>query len=255
MLGPDDAIVQRVLGKKSPRQLATEVVKGTKLGDPKTRLALKAGGAAALDMSKDPMIALARLIDPDARAIRARFESIEATITSESARLARARFTFTGTSTYPDATFSPRLSFGSIKGWTEANGDGGTKAIPAFTHFAGVYERATGAFPFELPKSWTTARPRLDLQTRFDQVSDNDIIGGNSGSPLLNQNAEVVGLIFDGNIASLGGAYYFDDATNRAVSVHSSALLQALDRIYGAKRVLDEILPSGTPASSAAGLH
>ena len=255
MLGPDDALVQKVLGKKSPRQLATEVVRGTKLGDPKTRLALKAGGAAAVDASHDPMIVLARLVDPDARAIRSRFESVDAIITSESAKLARGRFAFTGTGTYPDATFSLRLSFGTIRGWTEPNGDGGTRTVPAFTHFAGAYERATGVAPFELPKSWVSARPRLDLQTPFDQVSDNDIIGGNSGSPLLNQKAEVVGLIFDGNIASLGGDYFYDGATNRAVSVHSSALLQALDRIYGAKRVLDEILPAGAPASSASGFH
>ncbi len=255
MLGPDDALVQKVLGKKSPRQLATEAVRGTKLGDPKARLALKTGGAAAVDASKDPMIVLARLVDPDARAIRARFESVDAIITSESAKLARGRFALTGTGTYPDATFSPRVSFGTIKGWTEPNGDGGTKTVPAFTHFSGVYERATGVAPFELPKSWVSARPRLDLQTPFDQASDNDIIGGNSGSPLLNQKAEVVGLIFDGNIASLGGDYFYDAAINRAVSVHSSALLQALDRIYGAKRVLDEIAPAGTPTSSASGFH
>jgi hypothetical protein len=202
------------------------------------------------------MIELARAVDPDARAIRARYEQdVDGTITSESAKLARAHFAFTGTSTYPDATFSLRLSFGSIKGWTEATGLGSTVSVPAFTHFAGIYERATGAFPFELPKSWIAAKPRLDLQVPFDQVSDNDIIGGNSGSPLVNQKAEIVGLIFDGNIASLGGDYFFDDATNRAVSVHSSALLQALDRIYGAKRVLAEIAPSAATSSSAAGLH
>jgi hypothetical protein len=256
MLGPDDALVKNVLGKKSPRQLATEAVKGTKLGDPKARLALKAGGAMALDASKDPMIELARIVDPDTRAIRTHFEQdVDGTITSESAKLARARFALAGISIYPDATFSPRLSYGSIKGWTEANGLGASVSVPPFTHFAGVYERATGAFPFELPKSWIASQPRLNLEVPFDQASDNDIIGGNSGSPLLNQKAEIVGLIFDGNIASLGGDYFFDDATNRAVSVHSSALLQALDRIYGAKRVLGEIAPSAPPSSAASGLQ
>lgn len=256
MLGPDDALVKKVLGEKSPRQLATEVVKGTKLGDPKTRLALKSGGAAALDASHDPMIELARAVDPDARAIRIRYEQeVDGVVTSQSARLARARFAFTGTSTYPDATFSPRLSFGAIKGWTEPKGEGGTRTVPAFTYFAGAYERATGTFPFELPKSWVAARTRLDLQTPFDQVSDNDIIGGNSGSPLINQKAEVVGLIFDGNLPSLGGDYRFDDAIDRAISVHSTALLQALDRIYSAKRVLEEIVPGGSAASSASGSH
>jgi hypothetical protein len=256
LLGPDDPVVKKVLGRQSPRQLATDAVRGTKLGEAKARLALKTGGAAALAASKDPMIELARLVDSDARAIRARFEQeVDAVLTSESAKLARARFALFGTSTYPDATFSPRLSYGSIKGWTEPDGVGGTHVVPAFTRFAGAYERATGAFPFELPKSWLTARSRLDLQTPFDQASDNDIIGGNSGSPLINQKAEVVGLIFDGNIASLGGDFRFDESVDRAVSVHSSGILQALDRIYGAKRVLDEIGPGGAPASSASGLH
>jgi Peptidase S46 len=256
MLGADDALVKKILGKKSPRQVATEVVKGTKLGDPKVRLALKTGGTAALSASKDPMVELASIVDPDSRAIRTRFEQdVDAIITRESAKLARAHFAFTRTSTYPDATFSPRLSYGTIKGWTEPDSVGGTRPVPAFTHFAGVYERATGVFPFELPKSWVAARPRLDLQTPFDQVSDNDIIGGNSGSPLINQKAEVVGLIFDGNSASLGGDYRFEDATNRAISVDSSALLQALDRIYRAKRVLDEIAPSGSVNSSGSGFH
>ncbi len=255
MLGPDDPLVKKVLGKQSPRQVATQAVKGTKLGEPKARAALKAGGAAALAASKDPMIELAGIVDAEARAVRSRFEQeVDAVVTSESAKLAHAHFALTGSGTYPDATFSPRLSYGTIKGWSEPDGQGGTRTVPPFTHFAGTYDRATGVFPFELPKSWVAARSRLDLQTPFDQVSDNDIIGGNSGSPLINQKAEVVGLIFDGNIASLGGDYRFDDSTDRAVSVHSSALLQALDRIYGAKRVLDEIAP-GTPGGSGAGSH
>jgi hypothetical protein len=200
------------------------------------------------------MLQLAGAVDADARAIRLRYEQeVDGIVISESAKLARARFTFTGTSVYPDATFSPRLSFGVIKGWSEPNGKGGTRTVPAFTHFAGAYERATGSFPFELPKSWVVARPRLDLETPFNQVSDNDIIGGNSGSPLINQRAEVVGLIFDGNIASLGGDYRFDDAIDRAVSVHSSAILQALDRISGARRVQEEIVPTGSPGSSGSG--
>ena len=255
-LGADDAFVKKVLGQKSPRQVATAAVRGTKLGDRKLRMALRSGGSAALAASKDPMIELATLVDPDARAIRAKYEQeVDAVVVRESAKLARARFALGGTSTYPDATFSPRLSFGTIKGWTESTGLGGTRTVPAFTYFSGVFERATGVFPFALPKSWLAARSRLDLQTPLDQASDNDIIGGNSGSPLLNQRAEVVGLIFDGNIPSLGGDYYFDDATNRAVSVNSNGLLQALDRIYGAKRILEEIAPSGAPASSGVGTH
>ena len=249
LLGSDDALVKKVLGGRSPRQLATEVVTGTKLSDAKVRLALKAGGPSALAASTDPMIALARLVEPDARAMRQRYEqNVEAVVTRESAKLARAYFALGGFSTYPDATFSPRLSYGAITGWTEPDGIGAARTVPAFTNFAGAFEHATGVAPFELPKSWLAARSGLDLETPLDQVSDNDIIGGNSGSPLLNQKAEVVGLVFDGNSASLGGDYFFNALTNRAVSVHSSALLQALDRIYGAKRLLDEIASAnGTP--------
>jgi len=254
LLGPEDPLVKKVLGNKSPRDVATQAVMGTKLGDPNVRLALKAGRSAALAASTDPMVALARLVEPEARAARQRYEQeVEAVVTRESAKLARAHFALSGISTYPDATFSPRLSYGTMKGWTEPDGSGGSRTVPAFTNFAGAFEHATGLAPFELPNSWVAARSRLDLETPLNQVSDNDIIGGNSGSPLINQKAEVVGLVFDGNSASLGGDYFFNGASNRAVSVHSSALLHALDRIYGAKPLLDEIAPPNVPAPVGSG--
>jgi hypothetical protein len=161
---------------------------------------------------------------------------VESTLIGGLEKLAKARFAVYGTSIYPDATFTLRLSYGSVKGWME-NG----KTVPPFTILGGAFERATGRDPFALPQSWLEAKPKLDLQTRFNFVSTNDIIGGNSGSPIINKDAELVGLIFDGNIHSLGGNYGFDDSLNRAVSVHSSAILQALEKIYGARRILDEL--------------
>jgi hypothetical protein len=221
----------------SPRDLATETVKRTTLKDVAARKALLDGGQAAVNSSPDPMIALAKLVNPIATKIRKQMEDeVESTLIGGLEKLAKARFAVYGTSIYPDATFTLRLSYGSVKGWME-NG----KTVPPFTILGGAFERATGRDPFALPQSWLEAKPKLDLQTRFNFVSTNDIIGGNSGSPIINKDAELVGLIFDGNIHSLGGNYGFDDSLNRAVSVHSSAILQALEKIYGARRILDEL--------------
>jgi hypothetical protein len=151
-------------------------------------------------------------------------------------KLGAARFAVYGTSIYPDATFTLRLSYGSVKGWVE-NG----KAVPPFTNMDGAFERHTGAEPFALPKSWLDKRAQINPRTPFNFVTTNDIIGGNSGSPVINKEAELVGLIFDGNIHSLGGAYGFDANLNRAVAVHSSAIVEALRSIYGANAILAEI--------------
>jgi hypothetical protein len=184
-------------------------------------------------------------VDPDARAVRKVWEQdIEASSKKAHEVIAEARFAVQGRTTYPDATFTLRLTYGQVKGWKE-----GTREVPPFTTFAGAFERATGRDPFALPEGWLRARDRLDLGTRFDFVTTNDIIGGNSGSPVVNRNAEIVGLIFDGNIHSLGGEYGFDPATNRAVAVHSDALLEALSRIYGAQRIVSELQPSGRAAA------
>jgi hypothetical protein len=237
-LGPDDPFVRKVLGKKSPDELARELVKGTKLADPKVRKALFEGGKAAVDASKDPMIELARLVDPDARAVRKRYEDeVEAVVKQASEKIAKARFAAYGTSVYPDATFTLRLSFGVVKGWMEHG-----RAVSPVTTLAGAFERATGREPFALPKSWLAAKPRLDLATPLDFATTNDIIGGNSGSPVVNRDAEVVGLIFDGNIHSLGGDYAYDPTDNRAVAVESTAIAEALGKIYGAGRIQSELL-------------
>jgi hypothetical protein len=236
-LGADDPFVKKVLGKESPEQLAKRVIEGTKLDDLALRKQLFEGGKKAIDASNDPLLELARRIDPDARAVRKDFEDkVEAVETKAGELLAKARFEVYGTSIYPDATGSHRLSFGTIKGYPE-NG----KTVKPVTTFAGAFERHTGQEPFALPASWLSAKSKLDLSTPFDFASDNDIIGGNSGSPVINKDAEIVGLIFDGNIQSLGGDYGFDPVTNRAVSVHSAALLEALGKIYGATRVVDEL--------------
>ena len=153
-------------------------------------------------------------------------------------KIAKARFQLEGTSNYPDATFTLRLSYGSVEGYDE-NG----RHVNPITFMGGSFERATGRDPFALPKSWIVAKDdgRLNLGTPFDLATSNDIIGGNSGSPLFSPKLEIVGLIFDGNIESLGGEYWFDPRVNRAISVSSPALIEALDHIYGASRIVGEI--------------
>lgn len=241
-LGADHPFVKKVLGKESPATLASRVIKGTKLKDLGARKSLycKEKDAAckkALDASTDPLIELARRIDGDARAIRKRYEeNVESVETKNGELIAKARFQVYGTSIYPDATGTHRLSYGTIAGYS-ANG----KWVKPSTTFRGAFDRHTGEEPFALPASWLAAKSKLDMSTPFDFASTNDIIGGNSGSPIFNKNAEIVGLIFDGNIESLGGDYGFDPAVNRAVSVHSAALLEALGKIYGVTRLVDEL--------------
>ena len=236
-LGVDDATVRAVLGKQSPEVMAARMVKETTLGDPAVRKALWEGGQAAIDASKDPFILLARQVDPEARALRKRYETeVEAIEDKNAELLSQARFEKFGTSVYPDATFTLRLSDGVVKGWDE-------KGIPVspFTELGGAYARATGYEPFALPQTWLDAKSRVNLAQRFDFVTTNDIIGGNSGSPVINRAGEVVGLVFDGNIHSLGGAYWYDERSNRTVAVHSGAIMEALGKIYGADRIVKEL--------------
>ncbi len=237
-LGADDPFVHEVLGRKSPDQLARELVDGSrKLADPSVRMALWKGGEKAIHNSEIPMIELARRIQPIADKLRREYENqVEAPMRKASEAIAQARLARDGTSGYPDATFTLRLSYGTVKGWMEKG-----KMVPPFTHFAGLYRRATGAPPFQLPESWIKARPHLDLSTPMDFVTDNDIIGGNSGSPVINREGRVVGLIFDGNIHSLGGNFYFNDADNRAVAVDTAALDQALRKVYHQNRLAEEL--------------
>ena len=184
-------------------------------------------------------------VDPTARAIRKRYEDeVTAPIQKATERIALARFAMSGTSVYPDATLTLRLSPGVIKGWQE-----GDHQVAPYTDFAGLFARSTGVDPFKVPDTWISAKDRgvLNLNQRFDQVSTNDIIGGNSGSPLIDRNAEVVGLVFDGNIHSIGGDFAYDETDNRTVSVNSGAIIEALRHVYGANAIVDELLRTSAP--------
>jgi hypothetical protein len=238
VFSPDDQRIRRIFGKQSPREIAMAAVRGSHLGDLALRKALMEGKQSVVD-STDPMIALARLADPIAREARKQYEyEVESVVRAGRETLGKARFAVYGTSLYPDATFTLRLSYGTVKGWVESG-----SAVPPFTNFGGAFERSTGSDPYALPQSWLDAKSRLNLDTRLNFVTDNDIIGGNSGSPVVNKDGEIVGLIFDGNIHSLGGDYGFDESLNRAVAVHSGGILHALDQIYNQKRVLSELMP------------
>jgi hypothetical protein len=237
VLGPDDQIVRQLLSKESPETLATKLISETKLADASVRKSLWEGGTQAIQASTDPMIVLARSIDAEARALRKVYEDeIQAPVTAGQERIARARFAAFGTETYPDATFTLRLSYGAVKGWTEK----GENIVP-FTKLERLYERATGQPPFQLPQTWLDAKSKLDLNTPFNYVSTNDIVGGNSGSPLIDAEGRLVGLAFDGNIHSLSGNYWYDAEKNRAVAVHPAIIVMALRDVYGAKELVSEI--------------
>jgi Peptidase S46 len=236
-LGVDDPFVRKVLGKRSPEELAGALVRRTRLKDVRLRKALWVGGEAAVNASRDPMIELARRIDADGRALRQRYEEqVEAVLRQSGEIVARARFALGGAASYPDATFTLRLSHGRVEGFEE---DG--RPVRPFTRLGGAFERATGRDPFALPASWLRARPRLDLSTPFNFCTSNDIVGGNSGSPVIDREARVVGLAFDGNIHSLGGTYGFEEKLNRTVALDSAAILEALEKIYRADRLLQEL--------------
>ena len=238
-LGADDPFVKRVLARASPREVATALVKGTRLKDIAQRQALFKGGAEAIGASADPLIRFAREVDLDAREVRRIYEAeVEGPVERNKELIAKAYFAVFGKTTYPDATDTLRLSYGTVRGWTK-NG----KAVRPLTVLGGAFERATGREPFELPKTWIAAKPKLDLATPFNLTTDNDILGGNSGSPLIDKNGEAVGLVFDGNLDSLAGDYGYEESNNRCVVLHTAAILEALDKIYGAKRVVEELRP------------
>lgn len=236
-LGPDDPIVRKLLGQESPDTLAAQLVTATKLSDPAVRKALWEGGADALAASSDPMIALAREIDPTARELRKIYEDeVQGPVAAAQEKIAAARFAVLGSNTYPDATFTLRVSYGAVQGWTEKG-----EQIEPFTYLERLYERATGKAPFRLPQIWLDAHERLDMRTPFNFVTTNDIVGGNSGSPLLDAQGRIVGLAFDGNIHSIAGSYWYDPQMNRAVAVHPAIILTALREVYGVGALADEL--------------
>lgn len=236
-LGPDHPVVRRLLSEESPKSLAAKLVSGSKLADPAERMRLWQGGSAAIGASKDPMILLAQQVDAEARAVRKRYENeVEAPIQAASEKIAAARFAAYGASVYPDATFTLRLNFGTVQGWNEKG-----SPVPPFTTLSRAFERATGKEPFRIPDSWLKVKDRLNPETKFNLSTNNDIVGGNSGSPLIDANARIVGLIFDGNIHSISGSYWFDAQKNRSVAVHPAIIVEALDKVYGAKALLKEL--------------
>jgi Peptidase S46 len=236
-LGPDHPLVRRLLAKDSPDTLTTRLVAETKLDDPLVRKQLWEGGKTAIDASRDPMITLARALDGDSRAIRKQFEDeVEAPMSAASEKIAAERFKAYGTHVYPDATFTLRLNYGTVQGWME----NGTPVDP-FTHLDRAFERATGVSPFKIPDSWMTVQSELDMHTPFCISTTSDIVGGNSGSPLIDAQGRIVGLMFDGNIHSISGDYWFDTAKNRAIALHPAIIREALDKVYKAKSLLAEL--------------
>ena len=239
LLAVDDPSVKTLLGKNSPEELAESLVAGTKLADPEQRRLLWTGGKSAVDAFTDPLIRFVSATDPDARAVRREYEiKIEGPLMKANERIARARFALSGgTPTYPDGTFTLRLTYGKVAGWTYQD-----KTIEPYTKLGGIFDRATGAEPFVLPKRWLDAKLQLALDTPFDASTDHDIIGGNSGSPVVDREGRVVGVVFDGNIHSLGGEYGYDARLNRAISVMTPAIEEALRRVYHMDRIMDEVL-------------
>jgi hypothetical protein len=224
------------LGKDSPETLAARLVK-TKLGDPAVRKALWEGGEKAIAESDDPMIVYYRKVEPAARAILKEYrERVSAVLGPAKEKVAKARFALYGTGIYPDANFSLRLSYGKVAGWLE----GETEVAP-FTYLGGLWDRATGQDPFVLPPRWVDARKTVDENQVLDFATTNDIIGGNSGSPMITADLKVVGAAFDGNIHSLGGAFFFDETNNRTIGVSTVAILEALRNIYKADYLVKEL--------------
>jgi hypothetical protein len=239
-LGKDDPYVQAILQGGDVDAVVHTLVDGTKLADPAFRKSLLNGGEAAVAASTDPMIVAARRVDPIARETTRRLrDTISSVLTRASENLGKARFLVYGKDAYPDATFTLRLSYGTVEGYPY----NGTIA-PPFTTFYGLYDRAIGFSnkpPFDLTPKQAANRDKLDLSTPLDFVCTGDIIGGNSGSPVVNRDGELVGLIFDGNIESMAGDFVYDGTRNRAVAVHSAGMIEGLRKVYNASALADEL--------------
>ena len=240
-LGANDPLLKLLLDGKSPKDAAETLVRGSKLADPEVRRKLVEGGEAALAASTDTMIVMTRKIEPLRREfIKWQETNVDSALQRAGEKLGKARFAALGKSTYPDATFTLRLSYGQVKGYPM----NGTVAPPKTTMY-GLFDRgASFNFdgPWALPSRWLEGRGKLDLSTAMNFVTTNDIIGGNSGSPVVDRNGEIVGLVFDGNIESLVGDFVYDATANRTVAVHTAVMTEALRKLYGAEKLVDELL-------------
>jgi hypothetical protein len=239
-LGAGDEWIRTVLGGHTPAALAAEVIRGAKLADPQVRKALIEGGTAAVEASTDPLIVLARRSDPLERDLIKWFEdNVESVEQAAGEKLGKAQFLAYGKSTYPDSTFTLRLSYGVAAGYPM----NGTRA-PFKTTFYGLYDRAHGfdlAEPFSLPVRYLEGRDKLDLSTPLNFANSCDSVGGSSGSPVINRNGELVGINFDRNTEGLGRAYVYQEETGRAIAVHSAGMIEALRKMYGAGALAEEL--------------
>ena len=236
-LGADDPDTRLLLGRESPEGLAQRLVSGTRLADPAVRKALWDGGQAAINASTDPMIVYARSLEARDRELTEMYNNrYDAPVTAAQARLADARFAAYGSDLYPDATFTLRISYGKVASWLERG-----RAVATRTTLGGTFDRATGAFPFDLPAAFVANQAKIDRSTTYDFVTTNDIIGGNSGSPVIDRDGRVIGAAFDGNIHSLGGDYGYDGSLNRTVVVSTAAVQEALETIYPAPALVAEL--------------
>ena len=237
-LGPDHPAIKAMFGARTSREIAADIVANSQIGDTAFRKRLWADPKQAV-ASNDPAIALIRQVDTAAREARGTYErEVSGLTASASEKISGLRFAVLGQSLYPDANFTLRLSYGVVQGWD----DPVRGKIGPFTYMSGLWKRATGAYPFNLGARWIGGERKLPADMQYDFVSTNDIIGGNSGSPVLNRQGRIIGLAFDGNIHSTGGAYGFDPALNRMVSLSSQAIVGALRNIYGAAALADELV-------------
>jgi len=239
-LGLNDPMMQKILAGKSPHERAAELINGSKVRDVAFRRKLYDGGASAVAAANDPMIELSRLVDLESRAFRKIDDGRNEIRQQAYAAIALAKIALIGTAGYPDATFTLRLAFGTVKGYEE-NG----QQVPDFTTFAGLYGRAEendNRPPFDLPPLWEKRRSHLDLNTPYNFVNTCDIIGGNSGSPVVNRAGDFVGIVFDGNLQSIPWDYAFNDKQGRTVAVESAGILEALDKVYRTKGLVQELI-------------
>lgn len=244
-VGYESPLVQQILAGQSPRERAAALINGTKVRDVALRRKLYEGGTAAVTAARDPMIELARLVDAESRALRKQWEAAEETRQQAHAIIEKARFALEGPTRAPDATFTLRLSYGPVKGYEEA----GQKIAP-YTNFAGLYARNAehkNREPFDLPKRWLDRKSAVDSRVPFNFVNTADIIGGNSGSPVVNTAGEFVGIIFDGNLASLVLDFAYEDQVARALSVDSRGILESLRKVYGTDALVTELLSGKRP--------